>query len=144
MPLLPRCAARPQLPLRPALLLRSSQWRRDGRRSVQTAVGTHLLKGPPAFVPEKNAWVQESARGFTLVRAHPWYADQSNDEVDNAVDGSALLAGRRVAIFGVPAPFTGTRTSQHVPGYQALQVGSTQFFFYDVSTAICRGRRAAP
>lgn len=130
-PLLPRCSTRPQLLLRPALRLRSL-WLRDGRRSVQTAVGTHLLKGPPAFVPEKNAWVQESARNFTLVRAHPWYADQSNDEVDNAVDGSVLLAGRRVAIFGVPAPFTGTCTSQHVPGYQALQVRSTQFF-YDIA-----------
>jgi hypothetical protein len=99
------------------------------RRSFQTAVGTHLLKGPPAFVPENNAWVQESVRGFTLVHAHPWYTDQqSNDEVDNSVDGSALLAGRRVAIFGVPAPFTGTCTTSHVPGYQALQVRGNDAF----------------
>jgi peroxiredoxin len=91
------------------------------QQQQQTAVGTHLMKGPPGFVPEDNVWVQETVRKLTLVHAHPWFTEQSNDEADNAVDVGEFLAGRRVAIFGVPAPFTGTCTTYHVPGYQALQ-----------------------
>jgi len=32
-----------------------------------------------------------------------------------------LFKGRKVAIFGVPAPFTGTCTYAHYPPYKALQ-----------------------
>ena len=56
-----------------------------------------------------------------FVRAHPWYRDgTSNDTVDNTVDSSTLFAGRRVAMFAVPAPWTGTCTEEHVPGFMRL------------------------
>ena len=57
-----------------------------------------------------------------LQKARPWHPDggESNDAVDNHVELEALLGGRKVVIFGVPAPFTGTCTNVHVPGYAAL------------------------
>ena len=45
----------------------------------------------------------------------------SNLAVDNAVTMSDLFKGRTVALFGVPAPFTGTCTMAHYPPYQKLQ-----------------------
>ena len=118
-----RVGTRPLRPLlrrpgaRPALALSCPHHQ---RRSLQTEVGTHLLKGPPGFVPP-DTWVQETERQLTLVHAHPWYPDRPNTEADNSIDAAALFRGRRVALFGIPAPFTGTCTGVHVPAYQALQ-----------------------
>jgi len=57
---------------------------------------------------------------LSLQRARPWHMDgKSNLAKDNAVNLSALFSGRRVALFGVPAPFTGTCTLAHVPPYAA-------------------------
>jgi peroxiredoxin len=58
-----------------------------------------------------------------LQKARPWHnsaAEGSNLAVDNAVTLKDLFANKTVAIFGVPAPFTGTCTNEHYPGYQAL------------------------
>ena len=44
----------------------------------------------------------------------------SNQAADNAVPLKKLFAGRKVALFGVPAPFTGTCTQEH-----ALASGSS-------------------
>ena len=45
----------------------------------------------------------------------------SNLADDNAVTMPELFQGKKVAIFGVPAPFTGTCTTAHYPPYQKLQ-----------------------
>ena len=95
------------------------------RRGLKTEVGVHLFKGPPGFVPgkvgEPGKWVPETVKDLSLVHAHRWFPEALNTEADNLIDCADLFAGRRVAIFGVPAPFTGTCTEEHVPGYQALQ-----------------------
>jgi peroxiredoxin len=39
---------------------------------------------------------------------------------DNAVTLKELFEDRTVALFGVPAPFTGTCTKEHYPGYQKV------------------------
>ena len=60
---------------------------------------------------------------ISLQKARPWYmtdADGSNQAVDNAVTMKELFEGRTVAIFGVPAPFTGVCTNAHYPPYQEL------------------------
>ena len=57
----------------------------------------------------------------TLQKARPWFmsdSDGSNMAVDNSVSMKDLFEGRLVALFGVPAPFTGTCSLQHFPGYQ--------------------------
>jgi peroxiredoxin len=121
--------------LRCAAASRVLQRQAPGRRGLHHGcdVGTWLLKGPPGYVPGKiegagrtakvkgGGWVSETSRSLSLVRAHPWFATDSNAEADSLIDCADLFAGRRVAIFGVPAPFTGTCTEEHVPGYQALQ-----------------------
>ena len=40
--------------------------------------------------------------------------------MDNAVTLKDLFQNRTVAFFGVPAPFTGTCTRKHYPGYKEL------------------------
>lgn len=45
----------------------------------------------------------------------------SNLAKDNAISMSDLFKGKTVAIFGVPAPFTGTCTTAHYPPYKKLQ-----------------------
>eukprot|EP00584_Thalassiosira_punctigera_P001274 CAMPEP_0172525820 /NCGR_PEP_ID=MMETSP1067-20121228/841_1 /TAXON_ID=265564 ORGANISM="Thalassiosira punctigera, Strain Tpunct2005C2" /NCGR_SAMPLE_ID=MMETSP1067 /ASSEMBLY_ACC=CAM_ASM_000444 /LENGTH=200 /DNA_ID=CAMNT_0013309189 /DNA_START=60 /DNA_END=662 /DNA_ORIENTATION=+ len=70
------------------------------------SVGTDLTSSPAAWQ-----------------RSRPWHltdADGSNLASDNAVSMTDLFRGRKVAVFGVPAPFTGTCTNAHVPGYKAL------------------------
>jgi peroxiredoxin len=125
------------LPVRCAAASRKllQQRRAPRRRGLHHGcdVGTVLLKGPPGYVPGKiegagrnarvtgGGWVSESSRSLSLVHAHPWFGSDSNTEADNLVDCADLFAGRRLAIFGIPAPFTGTCTEVHVPGYQALQ-----------------------
>jgi peroxiredoxin len=60
----------------------------------------------------------------TLQRARPWYMSddegKSNMAVDNAVSMKDLFGSKRVVLFGVPAPFTGTCTNEHYPTYKAL------------------------
>ena len=73
-------------------------------RWVHIAAGTNLIS---------------SGTGVALQQARPWHMDgSSNKAVDNAVSMSDLFANRKVAVFGVPAPFTGTCTNAHVPGYK--------------------------
>lgn len=57
----------------------------------------------------------------SLQKARPWYnsdAEGSNKAADNAVSLKELFAGKNVAIFGVPAPYTGICTNEHYPPYQ--------------------------
>jgi peroxiredoxin len=77
----------------------------------------------------------------TLQQARPWYANDtegSNMAVDNAISMKDLFAGKTVAIFGVPAPFTGTCTNEHYPPYKALagelkKAGADEVICYTVS-----------
>jgi peroxiredoxin len=58
-----------------------------------------------------------------LQKARPWYrsdAEGSNMAMDNAVTMHDLFEGKTVAVFGVPAPFTGTCSNEHYPPYKAL------------------------
>merc|ERR1719350_2650036 len=59
----------------------------------------------------------------TFQKARPWHMDdtKSNLAKDNAVTTADLFKNKKVAIFGVPAPFTGTCTTAHYPPYKALQ-----------------------
>ncbi len=45
----------------------------------------------------------------------------SNLADDNAVSMEDLFKGKKVVVFGVPAPFTGTCTNAHYPPFKALQ-----------------------
>lgn len=59
----------------------------------------------------------------TLQRARPWFMDESsgsNLAADNALTMNELFGSKRVALFGVPAPFTGTCSHEHYPPYKAL------------------------
>lgn len=61
---------------------------------------------------------------ISLQKARPWYMNKdqgSNKAVDNAVTLRDLFENRTVALFAVPAPFTGTCTNEHFPGFQKLQ-----------------------
>lgn len=64
-----------------------------------------------------------TASDITLQKARPWHMndEDSNLAKDNAVTMSDLFKGRKVAFFGIPAPFTGTCTTAHYPPYQKLQ-----------------------
>jgi peroxiredoxin len=60
---------------------------------------------------------------ISLQKARPWYMSPekgSNTAVDNAVTLKDLFANKTVAVFGVPAPFTGTCTNAHYPAYKRL------------------------
>ena len=60
---------------------------------------------------------------ITLQRARPWYMsaeEGSNLAKDNALTMKELFKDKTVVMFGVPAPFTGTCTNEHYPGYKAL------------------------
>ena len=58
----------------------------------------------------------------------------SNLAKDNAVTMSNLFKGRKVAFFGIPAPFTGTCTTAHYPPYQKLQ---DDFLSQGVDEIVC-------
>lgn len=51
------------------------------------------------------------------------HTDDTNSNLaqDNAIKMSDLFKGKKVAVFGVPAPFTGTCTMSHFPPYKSLQ-----------------------
>jgi glutaredoxin/glutathione-dependent peroxiredoxin len=58
----------------------------------------------------------------TLQKARPWYmcdSEGSNMAIDNALTMKDIFAGRLVAMFGVPAPFTGECTNAHYPPFKA-------------------------
>lgn len=61
---------------------------------------------------------------ISLQKARPWYTcaeEGSNMATTNAVYLKDLFTpGKTVAMFGVPAPFTGTCTHQHYPAYKQL------------------------
>ena len=60
---------------------------------------------------------------ISLQKARPWLMsaeEGSNLAKDNAVTMKELFNGKVVAVFGVPAPFTGTCTNEHYPGYKAI------------------------
>lgn len=60
---------------------------------------------------------------ISLQKARPWHMsaeEGSNLAKDNAVTMKELFSGKVVAMFGVPAPFTGTCTNEHYPGYKAI------------------------
>lgn len=79
---------------------------------------------------------------ISLQEARPWYRCSdagSNDAVDNAVLLKNLFpVGKTVALFGVPAPFTGTCTEEHYPGYRDLaddirQAGCDELICFSVA-----------
>jgi peroxiredoxin len=79
---------------------------------------------------------------ISLQTIRPWYnsADEgSNMAADNAVTLKDLFGtNKTVAVFGVPAPFTGTCTLAHYPGYKThakaiLQAGADEIVCYSVS-----------
>ena len=56
-------------------------------------------------------------------RARPWYKcgkEGSNHAADNAVTLKELFQNKAVVFFGIPAPFTGTCSLEHYPGYKRL------------------------
>jgi len=81
----------------------------------------------------------------TLQAARPWRSSEegSNKAVDNArsmsdVFGNGGSIQKKVVLFGVPAPFTGTCTHEHYPPYQRLakefkQAGVQELICYAVS-----------
>ncbi|KAG7364078.1 alkyl hydroperoxide reductase [Nitzschia inconspicua] len=73
----------------------------------------------------------------TLQKARPWYmsdAEGSNLAADNALSMKDVFEGKLVAMFGVPAPFTGTCTNAHYPPYKAA---AKEFKNAGVDTVIC-------
>jgi peroxiredoxin len=58
----------------------------------------------------------------TWQQARPWHTEEglSNLAKDNARTMSDLFKGKKVAVFGIPAPFTGVCTNAHYPPYKAL------------------------
>lgn len=72
----------------------------------------------------------------TWQEARPWHMDDSKSNLaqDNSITMSALFQGRKIAVFGIPAPFTGTCTNSHYPPYKALQ---DEFQAKGVDEVIC-------
>lgn len=78
---------------------------------------------------------------ISLQKARPWYTsggEGSNMAKDNEVTLKDLFEGTKVAIFGVPAPFTGTCTNEHYPPYKQhaddiLKAGVDKLICYSVS-----------
>jgi glutaredoxin/glutathione-dependent peroxiredoxin len=73
----------------------------------------------------------------TLQKARPWYmsdSEGSNTAADNAVTMKDLFDNKLVAIFGVPAPFTGTCSHEHYPPYKAT---AKEFHNAGVDTVVC-------
>ena len=88
--------------------------------ATRSTTGAHRTLATINIKPGTNLVDLSAAHG--LQKARPWHPDggASNDAADNTVELEALLGGRKVVIVGVPAPFTGTSTNVHVPGYAAL------------------------
>ena len=73
----------------------------------------------------------------TWQKARPWYmtdADGSNLAKDNTRSMESIFKGKTVAVFGVPAPFTGTCSNEHYPPYKAT---ADDFLAEGVDELIC-------
>ena len=81
-----------------------------------------------------DVWPPLKGREVSLQRARPWSSEKSNKASDNIVSLRELFLDRKVAFFAVPAPFTGTCTTEHVPGYQAL---ADQFYTKGINEIVC-------
>lgn len=84
------------------------------------AVGTDLSSGTSA------SWQ----------KARPWYMDDENSNLakDNELTMTGIFKGKKVAVFGVPAPFTGTCTEAHYPPYKKY---AKEFLSKGVDEVIC-------
>lgn len=74
---------------------------------------------------------------ISLQKARPWYMDESegsNFAKDNAVTLKELFEGKKVAMFGVPAPYTGVCTNEHYPPYKEK---ADDFFKAGVDKIVC-------
>eukprot|EP00551_Chaetoceros_affinis_P000244 CAMPEP_0203649384 /NCGR_PEP_ID=MMETSP0088-20131115/21685_1 /ASSEMBLY_ACC=CAM_ASM_001087 /TAXON_ID=426623 /ORGANISM="Chaetoceros affinis, Strain CCMP159" /LENGTH=190 /DNA_ID=CAMNT_0050507779 /DNA_START=44 /DNA_END=616 /DNA_ORIENTATION=+ len=56
-------------------------------------------------------------------KARPWHMDDNNSNLakDNEVTMTDIFKNKKVVVFGVPAPFTGTCTHAHYPPYKKLE-----------------------
>jgi len=62
---------------------------------------------------------------ITLQKARTWdrevIGNNFAEEESNQITMEELFNGKRVAVVGMPAPFTGTCTNAHFPAYKVLQ-----------------------
>lgn len=74
----------------------------------------------------------------SLQKARPWFMSDdegSNMAADNELKMSEIFPpNKSVAVFGVPAPFTGTCTTAHYPPYKQL---ADDFFSSQVDAILC-------
>lgn len=83
---------------------------------------------------------------IVLQKARPWYnsdKEGSNLAVDNEISMKDLFQGKKVAIFGVPAPFTGTCTLKHCESIIRRVWSLIHLFFPFVLTDIVRFYRSS-
>jgi len=93
----------------------------NAAESAKKMLSDVVLKGRALTV--RDVHKKGAAAPLTLQQARPWHSldtGKSNLEEDNSVSFNEIFAGRRVALFGVVAPFTGICTDVHLPGYVAL------------------------
>jgi len=73
----------------------------------------------------------------TWQKARPWFMNDNeglNTAKDNAQTMTSIFKGKTVAVFGVPAPFTGTCTHAHYPPYKQ---NASAFHKAGVDTILC-------
>jgi peroxiredoxin len=97
---------------------------------IKTTLSPVLKRATTLSLPNTSTAVRSITIGtdmrstvISLQKARPWSMSPekgSNMAVDNAVTLQDLFANKTVAIFGVPAPFTGTCSNEHYPAYQRL------------------------
>jgi len=79
-----------------------------------------------------------SKSSSSLQKARPWFMSDdegSNMAADNELPMKDLFPqGTTVAVFGVPAPFTGTCTTAHYPPYKQL---ADEFTKASVDSIVC-------
>jgi peroxiredoxin len=100
----------------------------------------------------KKAKLDETVRSITigtdmissvisLQKARPWFnsdSEGSNLAKDNEMKLKELFEGKTVALFGIPAPFTGVCTNAHYPPYKAKadefkEAGADKLVCYSVT-----------
>jgi peroxiredoxin len=111
---------------------------------MRTAASSLYLKAANAMmaaaVPRRSISIGTNlliSSDVSLQKARPWYmsdSEGSNTAVDNAVTMKALFENKVVAMFGVPAPFTGTCSHEHYPPYKAI---AKEFLDAGVNTVAC-------